>query len=126
MNNDKPNPNSAETRRWVPEILYEEDNEGLTGNLPFVQVPEGKEMPGMLFVFSSKDTGEYEPGLEGEPVPIVDLELHQYCNMAYLKEGLDTYSYNIVRKCLGLEPMQEAAAKGSEITEKIRNKITNK
>ena len=122
-NND--NPNHDDKRKWVPEIMYEEGEEGLAGNLPFVQIPDNKEMPGVLFLFASQETGEHEPGLEGEPVPIVDLELHQYCNMAYLKDGLDAYSYNIVRKCLGLEPLNEAAQKGTEITQKIREKVQN-
>ncbi len=112
-------------RKWVPEIMYEEGEEGLSGNLPFVQVPSDKEMPGVLFIFASQDTGEFEPGLDGEPVPIVDLELHQYCNMAYLKEGLDEFSYNIVRQCLGLDPLNQAAQKGAEITQKIREKVQN-
>jgi len=124
MTNNK-DPNTTDKRKWVPEIMYEEGEEGLSGNLPFVQVPDGKEMPGVLFLFASQDTGEFEPGLEGEPVPIVDLELHQYCNMAYLKEGLDEYSYNVVRQCLGLDSLSEAAQKGSQITQKIREKVQN-
>ena len=123
MNSD--NPNHNEKRTWVPEIFYEEGEEGLAGNLPFVQITDDKEMPAVLFLFGSKDTGEHEPGLDGEPVPIVDLELHQYCHMGYLKEGLDEFSYNIVRECLGLEPLAEATAKGSTITQKIREKVQN-
>ena len=77
---------SNEKRKWVPEIFYEEEQDGVAGNLPFIQVPNDKEMPGVLFVFASSETGEFEPGLSGEPVPIVDLELHQYANMNYLKD----------------------------------------
>ena len=117
------NPNNSNKRKWVPEIFYEEGEEGLAGNLPFVQIPDDKEMPGVLFIFASKETGEHEPGLDGEPVPIVDLELHQYCNMGYLKDGLDLYSYNIVRQCLGLEPLEDAVTKGSTITQKIRENV---
>jgi hypothetical protein len=115
MDNDK--------RKWNPEILYEEDAEGLAGNLPFIQVPDGKEMPGIVFMFSSQDTGEFEPGLDGEEVPIVDLELHQYANMAYIKEGLDEETYNKVRHTLGLEPLADAAVKGAAVTNKIRENI---
>ena len=115
MNND--------AKKWVPEILYEEDAEGLAGNLPFIQVPNDKEMPGVLFMFSSQDTGEFEPGLDGEEVPIVDLELHQYANMAYIKEGLDVETYNKVRHTLGLEPLEDAVRKGTEVTERIRDNI---
>ena len=110
-------------RKWVPEIFYEEEQDGIAANLPFIQVPEDKEMPGVLFVFASTETGEFEPGLSGEPVPIVDLELHQYANMNYLKEGLDETSYNIVRSVLGLEPIREAAAKGQAVTQNIRKNL---
>ena len=114
---------SNEKRKWVPEIFYEEEQDGVAGNLPFIQVPNDKEMPGVLFVFASSETGEFEPGLSGEPVPIVDLELHQYANMNYLKEGLDQRSYDIVRAVLGLEPIRDAAEKSKEVTEKVRNKL---
>ena len=117
MSNDK--------RKWVPEIFYEEEQDGLANNLPFVQVPNDKEMPGVLFIFASSETGEFEPGLSGEPVPIVDLELHQYANMNYLKEGLDERSYNIVRSVLGLEPIRDAVEKGKTVTENIRKKLDN-
>ena len=112
-----------DNRKWVPEILYEEDAEGLAGNLPFIQVPSDKEMPGVLFMFSSQETGKFEPGLDGEEVPIVDLELHQYANMAYIKAGLDVETYNRLRLVLGLEPLEEAARKGAAVTEKIRENI---
>ena len=54
---------------WIPEICYEEVEDGLTSHIPFIQVPDGEEMPGMLFVFESRDTGEVEPGPEGEEMP---------------------------------------------------------
>ena len=114
---------TIDKRKWFPEIFYEEDNDGIAGNLPFIQVPEDKEMPGMLFVFASKETGESEPGLDGEPVPIIELDLHQYANMNYIKEGLDAETYDKVRLVLGLEPMVEAAEKGTKITEKIRQNV---
>ena len=116
---------SEDKRKWVPEIFYEEDHEGVAGNLPFIQVPDGKEMPGLLFIFSSTDTGEFEPGLSGEPVPIVDLELHQYANMTYLKDGLDERSYNVIREVLGLEPMRDAVEKGKAVTTNIRKNLNN-
>ncbi len=42
---------SERTSEWIPEILYEDSDEGLTSNIPFVQVPEDQEMPKMLFIF---------------------------------------------------------------------------
>ena len=36
---------------WVPEILYEDAEEGLTSHIPFIQVPEHEEMPNLLYGF---------------------------------------------------------------------------
>jgi hypothetical protein len=88
---------------WIPEILYEEDN-GLTQQLPFIPVPPNEEMPKLLFIFESRETGEYEPDEFGNESPIVDLDLHQYVNMNLLKSILDPDSLNSIRKSLGLEP----------------------
>jgi hypothetical protein len=88
---------------WIPEILYEEEN-GLTQQLPFIPVPHDEEMPKLLFIFESRETGEYEPDEFGNESPIVDLDLHQYVNMNLLKTLLDADALNLVRKSLGLQP----------------------
>ena len=113
------------SKHWIPEIMYEENSEldGVSSHIPFIPVPEGEEMPKILFVFESKETGEYEPGPEGEELPVTDFELHQYADMAVLKERLDPFLFDIVRSTLGLEPLKVAAAKGKEITEKVRANI---
>jgi hypothetical protein len=105
---------------WIPEILYEETEDGLTSKIPFVQVPHEEEMPALLFVFESRDTGEVEPGPEGEDLPVHDLELHQYASMTILKERLNWIEYDNVRFALGLESLKTAAIKGSEITSNVR------
>ena len=86
-------------------------------------VPESEEMPKILFIFESRDTGEFEPGIDGEELPITEMELHQYADMAILKEGLPELLYNQVRKCLGLQPLREAVTVGQKITENIRKNI---
>ena len=68
---------------WYPEIMYEEDSK-----IPFVPVPEGEQMPGLLFMFESRDTGEFEPDHDGNPLPIIQMDLHQYANMSILKDAL--------------------------------------
>ena len=73
----------SDKRKWVPEIMYE-DYEGITEGIPFIQVPSDKEMPDILFMFGSQETGEFEPDDEGEPQPIVEMELFQYACMQYL------------------------------------------
>ena len=116
---------TSRTNRWIPEIMYEESEGGLTSNIPFIQVPTGESMPGMLFIFESRDTGEFEPGPDGEDLPVTDLELHQFCNMSTLKSKLSVHEYDRVRSVLGLEPLKVASQKGSEITERIRSVVTN-
>ncbi len=110
---------------WVPEICYEEEVDGISSHIPFIQVPKEQEMPKMLFVFESRETGEFEPGLDGDPVPVVQLDLHQYADLSVLKEKFDAASYDKVRIALGLEPLQEAVSKGQKITENVRNKMEN-
>tara|TARA_R100000664_G_C2674314_1_gene84987 strand:- start:270 stop:626 length:357 start_codon:yes stop_codon:yes gene_type:complete len=115
----------SQVNNWVPEICYEEEVDGISSHIPFIQVPTNQFMPKMLFIFESRETGEMEPGLEGEPVPVVQLDLHQYADMATLKENLSPADYDNVRFALGLEPLKSAAVKGSEITQNIRNSVEN-
>ena len=116
---------TTRSTRWIPEIMYEESEDGLTSNIPFIQVPEGEVMPGMLFIFESRDTGEVEPGPNGEDLPVTDLELHQFCNMSTLKNKLNTEEYDRVRAVLGLEHLKVASQKGTAITQKIRDSVTS-
>jgi len=109
--------------QWLPEICYEEDDVGLTSKIPFIEVPLSENMPNILFIFESQETGEFEPGPDGGPIPIVDLELHQYGNMNILRDNLPQATYDTVRRALGLEPLQSAVQKGKTITEKIRNNV---
>ena len=108
---------------WVPEIMYEEGLDGLSSHIPFIQCPTHEDMPKILFIFESRDSGEFEPGMDGEEIPVVDLDLHQYADMAMLKSGLDPLTFDLVRSALGLEPLLSAAAKGKEITSTVRQKI---
>ena len=110
-------------KHWIPEIMYEDTEEGMTSNIPFIMVPAEETMPRMIFIFESRETGEFEPNLEGEPVPILEMDLHQYADMLILKEGLDEQTYDKVRKCLGLQPLRQAVSAGQKITENVRNNI---
>ena len=107
---------------WIPEIMYEESEEG-SSNIPFIMVPQNEVMPNLIYIFESRDTGEKEPGLEGEPVPIIEWDLHQYADMLVLKNKLDSKTYDVVRNALGLETLASAAKKGQNITKNIRNKL---
>jgi len=109
---------------WIPEIMYEDSGEeGMTSNIPFVPVPSGEEMPRILYVFESRETGDLEPGPEGEDLPVTEMDLHQYADMNYLKTKLDLDTYDRVRLALGLEPMGSAVPKGREITDNIRENL---
>ena len=108
------------SEKWFPEICYEEDDDGLTSKIPFVHVPTDEEMPQLLFIFESRETGEVEPGQNGEELPVTQLDLHQYCSMAILKEKLTMVEYDNVRWALGLQPIKTAAAEGRKITSNIR------
>ena len=114
----------ASKRKWVPEIVYEDyEEESLSGGLPFVQVPPDKEMPDIIFVLGSEETGEFEPGQEGDDLPVVQWDLHQYADMVILKDGLDPITYDMVRAALGLEPMIDAVKKGQKISESVKNHV---
>jgi len=80
-------------------------------------------MPKLLFMFESRETGEFEPDGEGNPLPIIEMELHQYADMAKLKSGLSEDLYDQVRMCLGLESLQQSVKKGIQLTDKIRNNL---
>lgn len=111
-------------KNWIPEIYYEEEDNGMTSHIPFITVPDEEEMPKMLFIFESRETGEYEPGPDGSDLPVTQIDLHQYADMQCLKEKLDLDDYDKVRKALDLAPMKEAAAAGQKITERIRNSVS--
>jgi len=117
--------NRPNAGRWIPEILYEESEEGLTSNIPFIQVPDDQQMPGVLFIFESRNTGEFEPGPNGEDLPVTEMELYQYCNMATLKHSLTADEYDRVRAVLGLEPMKVASVKGQQITQRVRESVSD-
>ena len=110
---------------WIPEIFYEEGQDGLSSHIPFIQVPEEEQMPGMLFIFESRETGEFEPGLQGEEVPVVQLELHQYADMSTLKNNLSEEEYDRVREVLGLDPLKVAQEKGKNVSAKVRESVEN-
>jgi hypothetical protein len=106
-------------KNWVPEIVYEEGE----GQLPFIHVPPGEEDPKLLFIFVSHQTGEFEPGSEGEEVPVLEMDLKQFVDLSLLKGGLTEQEYDKVRSILKLEPLRVASAKGEKITQSIREKI---
>lgn len=112
---------------WIPEIMYEESDEsGMSSNIPFIMVPKEEVMPKLLYVFESRDTGELEPGSDGNPVPVFEWDLHQYADLIQLKNNLDELTYDKVRNALGLESLRDASEKGRKISEKIKDNLNLK
>ncbi len=118
---------STEKTQWIPEIMYEDSEDGgLSSHIPFIQVPDGEEMPKMLFVFESRETGEVEPGPQGEELPVTELDLYQYANMNYLKSRMNWVEYDNLRFALGLEPLKTAAIKGAQVTSNVKIAVEGK
>jgi hypothetical protein len=111
---------------WYPEIMYEESDQGISSKIPFVMVPKSQVMPKLLYIFESRETGEFEPGPDGEPVQILEMDLHQYADMAILKNKLSESVYDIVRNALGLENLSSAYSKGKKISDNIKKNIEEK
>lgn len=107
---------------WIPEIVYEDSEEG-GSSIPFVMVPSDEEMPKLLYIFESRETGDIEPGADGEEVPVLQWDLHQYADMEILKQRLDPLTFDLVRASLGLESLLSATEKGKKITSKIKGNI---
>ncbi len=101
---------------WLPEIMYEEDIPGQSATLPFILVPVEEEMPTFLMLWEHKETGDVEPGPDGEDLPIVQPDLRQYARMDVLKDELSPDAYDDVRVALGLAPLQAATKLGQQIT----------
>ena len=100
-------------KQWIPEIYYEDASDGITSSIPFIDVPEGHVMPPLLFIFEYQKTGETEPGDDGEELPIVQIDLHQYANMKLLQASLAPEKYDEIRLALGLERLEDARRKGT-------------
>lgn len=109
---------------WIPEIMYEESEDSeFSSHIPFIMVPQNEVMPKLIYIFESRDTGELEPGHDGNPVPVFNWDLHQYADLAILKNKLNSEDYDKVREALGLEKLAEAERKGKEISQQIKNNL---
>ena len=98
--------------------MYEEDSQ-----IPFIQVPNEQPDPHILFIFVNRETGETEPGEDGDEIPVVEMDLRQFADLKLLKENLTEVEYDKVREVLGLLPMKTATRKGAEITARIASNL---
>lgn len=113
---EKPNKNPK--KDWMCDLMYEEGS-----NVPFITVPENKDMPRRLFVYEFKMTGEYEPGPDGQDAPKMDAMIHQYFDYDELAKVLDAETLDKVRLYFGLERLEEARKKGSKLVEKVESNV---
>lgn len=112
--------------QYIPDIVYfDNDENDNRSSIPMIQVPDGEEMPKILFIFESKLTGVFEPDSDGNESPVADLQLIQYANMNILKTKLQPDVYDKVRSALGLEDLATAMDKGSKINKNIQDNITS-
>ena len=86
-------------KNWIPEIYYEENNDGITSGLPFVNVPAERSMPSCMFICEVRDVCEESNEVEKEVI------IHSLANMTLLKQALDLETYNKVRLALGLKAL---------------------
>jgi len=108
------------SKQWIPEIMYEENSV-----IPFIEVPDNQEDPKVLFIMINRKTGEYEPGFEGEEVPVYEMNLRQFVDMSVLKSGLTEIEYDKVRSVLGLEPLKSATEKGKSILLNVKENVNS-
>lgn len=108
----------------IPQILYEEPQPGQAANpIPYIEIPQDKNMPPVIFIFEYKHSGETEPGQNGEAIEMVDQIPHKYVDMEVLKEKLSPETNDLVRVALGMEPLKQATKKGKEILDKVNKNI---
>jgi hypothetical protein len=111
---------SSNEKYELPEICYDEPQPGHQPNpFPFILVKKDKKMPPVLFIEERKETGEIEPGPNGEPQEIVDSLMHKFVDMEVLKEKLPPHLNDIVRVALGMKPLKEAAGSGQAVLDKV-------
>lgn len=104
-------------------VLYYEDEE--SGNpFPYIECQVDDPFPKVLFVHEYRHTGEFEPDDEGSDAPIVDMMLHKFVDLEFLKESLDDITYDVVRVALGMKPLKEAQVDGAKIMAKAISNTT--
>lgn len=108
----------------VPTILYEEPKQGHKPSiLPYIEVTQNGKMPPVLFIFEYRQTGEFEPDSNGNPVEIVDQIPHKFVDLELLKEKLPPHLNDMIRTLLGMKPLKEAQKDGQVVLDKVNKNI---
>lgn len=106
----------------LPILYYEEDGSG--NPFPYIEVQKDEDYPKVLFIHEYRHTGEFEPDEEGNDAPIIDMILHKFVDMEFLKEALDPETNDKVRVALGMKPLEEAQREGAEIYNRALNNVS--
>lgn len=105
----------------IPVILYEEALPGQPENpIPYIEVGKNEEMPKILFISEYKETGEFEVDPEHGAAPIVDMLIHSFVQLDFLKAKLSPERYDEVRIALGFQPLKKAMQKGNQTIKKAQ------
>lgn len=110
--------------KTIPEILYEAPpGPNYPANpIPYIDVPQDKAMPALLYIFEYKRTGEFEIGERGKRLEIVDQIPHQYFDLQFLLGRVDLSLADTIRSELGLKPLSEAKKAGESVLDKVQAK----
>lgn|SRR5690554_509834 len=112
--------NKIKKMQNFPIIYYEETAEGMPeSNMPYIEIGKDDPSPPALVINEYRHTGEVEPDENGNPQPIVDIDILMFINLDLLKNNLDSETFDLVRKAIGLEPLGVAQKKGEKILENI-------
>ncbi len=115
----------AKEKFEIPTILYEAPRHGndSANKFPYIETSKTRPMPPMLFIFEYQDTGETEPGPNGEECIVVEQIPHKFLDMELLKEKLSPEINDIVRVAVGMKPLKEAQEKGQQILDKVFSNV---
>jgi hypothetical protein len=110
----------VQVKAKIPILYYEESGPNEPANpIPYIECDQGEEMPVALFVQEYRHTGETEPDEEGNPRPIVDMFMHKYIDLDFLKGKLSPELNDQVRVAIGLKPLEQAQKEGQVILDKV-------
>ena len=111
---------NANRKIKIPIILYEESRGGEKTNvIPYIEVAKDDEMPKVLFISEYKETGEFEADAEFGSAPIVDMLIHKYVDLDFLKLKIDPKTFDKIRVSLGMAPLKQAQKEGQKILDKV-------
>jgi|GEM_PF-1138614 len=103
----------------IPVILYESEEQAI----PYVEVLKEDDMPPTLFIQEYKHTGDFEPDVNGDEQPIVDMVMHMFVDMDFLSKKLNSELYDLVRTSVGLQPVKKAREEGQKILDKVYENV---